>query len=413
MKNTYIKWIGFIPNEWGVRKVKHCFYISKDPANTKNPTVLSLARSGIKVRDISTNEGQLAASYENYNVVKPGDLLLNPMDLYSGANCNMSEVEGVISPAYVNLRKKIELNVKYFDYYFKTQYWSMAMFAHGKGVSFDNRWTINSDSILNYWLPFPSKNVQDSIVCSLNEKCGDIDRLVDIETKQIETLKEYKKRIIKEVVSHGLNNSSFKKCLIEWVDKIPSHWNCMPNKYVMKKTKSICEKYNGENVISLSMNGVIVRDLLAGGKMPTSFDGYQFVYPGNLLMCLFDYDVTPRCIGLIRNYGVTSPAYSQFELNKNSDPTYYYYYYLMIDHTKELLHLARNLRHSFTEDELGRIYVPVPPLSEQIYIGKYLDEKCKEIDDLIDLKLQKIEKLNDYKKSVIFEYITGKKEVVS
>lgn len=74
--------------------------------------------------------------------------------------------------------------------------------------------------------------------------------------------------------------------------------------------------------------------------MPTSFDGYQRLYPGNLLMCLFDYDVTPRCIGLIKNQGVTSPAYSQFIMSDGNDAGYYYYYYLMIDFTKELLHLA-------------------------------------------------------------------------
>lgn len=142
MKYSGIKWIGEIPDNWNVRKVKQCFYISKEQAHEENPIILSLARAGVKVRDISNNEGQLAASYDNYNPVMPGDLLLNPMDLYSGANCSLSEVSGVISPAYINLRKKVELNPKFYDYYFKTQYWAMAMFAHGKGVSFDNRWTM-------------------------------------------------------------------------------------------------------------------------------------------------------------------------------------------------------------------------------------------------------------------------------
>ena len=100
------------------------------------------------------------------------------------------------------------------------------------------------------------------------------------------------------------------------------------------------------------MNGVIVRDLEAGGKMPSSFNGYQKLHKGNLLMCLFDYDVTPRTIGLIQNEGVTSPAYSQFKMLNGNCSNYYYYYYLMIDNTKELLNLAKNLRHSFTEEQL-------------------------------------------------------------
>ena len=113
---------------------------------------------------------------------------------------------------------------------------------------------------------------------------------------------------------------------------------------------------------ALTMKGVVVRDLEAGGKMPTSFDGYQQIKAGNLLMCLFDIDVTPRCIGLICNNGVTSPAYSQFIMKKNAYAPFYSYYYLMVDFTKELLHMAKNLRHSLNEEQFGAILAPVPPI---------------------------------------------------
>ena len=180
----------------------------------------------------------------------------------------------------------------------------------------------------------------------------------------------------------------------------------------MHKEKNICEIYKNEDVLSLTMNGVIVRELEnPTGKMPTTFNGYQFIEPRNLLMCLFDIDVTPRCIGLIKNSGVTSPAYSQFVLNKDAYPEYYYYYYLMLDFTKELLHLAKNLRHSLTEEQLGAIYTPKPPLSEQQQIADYLDKKCSEIDSVIASKQKQLETLEEYKKSLIFEYVTGKKEV--
>ncbi len=193
---------------------------------------------------------------------------------------------------------------------------------------------------------------------------------------------------------------------IEWVGKIPKHWSVMHNKYIMTKKKTIKEIYGGEDIISLSMNGVIIRDLDAGGKMPKTFDGYQIVHPGNLLMCLFDYDVTPRCIGLIKNFGVTSPAYSQFVMNKNNHSGYYNYYYLMVDHTKALLHLAKNLRHSFTEEQLGSISAPVPPVEEQIEIEKFLDQKCSEIDAISSNIQKQIAILEDYKKSVITEAVT-------
>lgn len=193
---------------------------------------------------------------------------------------------------------------------------------------------------------------------------------------------------------------------IEWVGKVPATWKIMPNKYIMTKKKVIKEVYDDENIISLSMNGVIVRDLEAGGKMPKTFDGYQLVYPGNLLMCLFDYDVTPRCIGLIKDHGVTSPAYSQFVMNNGNYSGYYYYYYLMVDHTKALLHLAKNLRHSFTEEQLGAILTPVPTIEEQQQIADYLDTQCSEIDATAEDIQKEISLLEDYKKSVITEAVT-------
>lgn len=192
---------------------------------------------------------------------------------------------------------------------------------------------------------------------------------------------------------------------IEWVGQIPETWNAMANKYVMGKVKHVNPLYQGEDILSLTMNGVIVRDLEAGGKMPSSFDGYQTLYPGNLLMCLFDYDVTPRCIGLIKNDGVTSPAYSQFVMKDGFNANYYYYYYLMVDHTKALLHRAKNLRHSFTEDQLGTISVPVPSLKEQIKIADFLDSKCAEIDALSTDIQSEIETLEAYKRSKVFDTV--------
>lgn len=193
---------------------------------------------------------------------------------------------------------------------------------------------------------------------------------------------------------------------MEWVGDIPASWKVMPNKYLMYKKKEICRVYNGEDILSLTMKGVIVRDLDAGGKMPTSFDGYQRLESGNLLMCLFDIDVTPRCIGLIKQTGLSSPAYSQFVVCDNANAAYYCYYYTMLDNDKTLLHLAKNLRHSLTEDQLGAIPVIVPPMDEQQRIADFLDAKCAEIDALTtDIQTQ-IDTLEQYKRSVITETVT-------
>ena len=214
---------------------------------------------------------------------------------------------------------------------------------------------------------------------------------------------------------------AMKESGIEWVGLIPDTWSVIPNKYVMHKEKNLCEKWSGEDVMSLTMNGVIVRDLQnPTGKMPATFDGYQYVENGDLLMCLFDIDVTPRCVGRVTHAGVISPAYSNFKVHDNASRDYFYYYYLMVDNTKELLHLAKNLRHSFTEEQLGQLKVPMPPLSEQQAIADYLDETCSKIDEIIaeakisideykELKIGQINKYTIHKmKRTKLKYITEK-----
>lgn len=193
---------------------------------------------------------------------------------------------------------------------------------------------------------------------------------------------------------------------LPWIKDIPSYWRVMPNKYVMNKVKEIQDIYKDEDIISLSIDGVKVRDLDAGGKMPTSFDGYQRIKPNRLLMCLFDIDVTPRCIGLIKDEGLTSPAYSQFVMREKGYAPYYYYYYLSLDFDKTLVHLAKNLRHSLTEDQLGAINVVVPPYIEQKAIADYLDKKTSEIDAAIKEAQELIEKYKAYKQSIITEIVT-------
>lgn len=214
---------------------------------------------------------------------------------------------------------------------------------------------------------------------------------------------------IRKAVWGGVNMkgyATYKESGIPWVGKIPSSWKVIPNKKVMSKKKDICERWNGEDVMSLTMNGVIVRDLVnPSGKMPATFDGYQFLEAGDLLMCLFDIDVTPRCIGRVNQNGVTSPAYSRFKLNPNYDVDYYYYYYLMMDYSKELLHLAKNIRHSFTEEQLGALKVPCPPYEEQRAISKFLDKHCVEIDTIIEMVKNSIEEYKKWKASIISEVV--------
>lgn len=411
MKDSGISWVGEIPKEWSVWRNKYIFKITKDIVlPSKSYQLLSLTTTGIKEKDENDNGGKVPENYDGYQVVKENDLVMCLFDLdCSAVFSGLSPYNGMISPAYKVLKvKKSIANEQYYRYWFN--YVGSKRFY--KQYSKSLRFTLNADEFNRLFSLLPPLDEQQRIAEFLDRECGKIDGLkADIQA-QIDTLEQYKRSVITESVTHGLNPSApMKECSVPWARQIPQHWKVMPNKHLMTKIKNICPIYKGEDILSLTMYGVIVRDLDAGGKMPSSFDGYQYIKKGNLLMCLFDIDVTPRCIGIIKQNGITSPAYSQFKMKKIANARFYYYYYLMLNYTKELLHLAKNLRHSLTEDQLGAIKQLVPPLDEQQEIANYLDNKCAEIEQIIADKKSQIEMLDCYNKSLIFEYVTGKKEI--
>lgn len=202
-------------------------------------------------------------------------------------------------------------------------------------------------------------------------------------------------------------NREMKDSGVEWIGEIPKRWEVMKFKYVMKKDKKIAKKYNNENVISLTKSGVIIRDLENPfGKMPASFDGYQHVEEGDLLLCLFDIDVTPRCVGIVKNNGVTSPAYSRYKLMDGFDINYYNYLLTYLDDEKILLSYTKSLRNTLTDEYFGAVSTIKPSLLEQQKIAAFLDEKVSHIDNIIEDTKKSIENLKAYKQSLITETVT-------
>lgn len=414
MKNSGIEWIGKIPDDWKLIRFKDICVNRKEIAGNRSSLFdrLALTLNGVIRRDKDDSDGLQPKEFDCYQIIYENDFIFKMIDLQniSTSRVGLSPYTGLVSPAYIRFSPRKEGQYNFFVYYFLMSMYYNCVYNNlgGNGV----RSALNATDMGQFLIPFPALSMQKLIVLAIEKNCAAVERLIENQQKQIEKLKEYKQSVITEAVTKGLDPSvPMKDSGIEWVGNIPSHWRVSPNKYLMKKQKDVCSIYKGDNVLSLTMKGVVIRDLDAGGKMPSSFDGYQKIKRGNLLMCLFDIDVTPRCVGLIECDGVTSPAYSQFIMSTRALASYYNYYYLMVDYTKELLHMAKNLRHSLTEDQFGLILSPQPPISEQQQIADYLDKKCAEIDKLISVKQQKIDKLNEYKKSLIYEYVTGKKEV--
>lgn len=409
MKNSGIEWIGEIPYSWQIKSVKNEFTRKQSQSSNLENNILTLARSGVKVRDISTGEGQIASDYSKYNYVTPGDLLLNPMDLVSGDNCNISNIYGVISPAYFNLGVKNHANPYFFNYYFKIQYWVGSFFAHGKGVSFENRWTLNYETLRNFPILFPPLNEQQKIVKFLDDKLSYINSLTEQTNQSINELKKYKQSLITEVVTKGIDpNVEMKDSGIEWIGDIPKHWNINKIKY---NTSTIDTKkdfvkediYIGlENVLSyegrINDYGKLVKD-----SKEKYFEKGNILYSKlrPYLAKAFIADITGSCSGEFI-------VFESFKGNKRY-LLYWLISQLFTDFINATSYGAKMPRSSW--EHIKETSIPRPPKHEENEIVSYLDDKLSQINKLIENKTKIIKELETYKNSLIYEYVTGKKEV--
>ena len=412
MRDSGIEWVGAIPNHWRVSKIKQIVRWKSVKGQPDLP-VLSLYRDyGVIPKDSrDDNHNVTSLDTSGYKVVEHGDLVINKMKAWQGSLA-VSEYNGIVSPAY-HICKITSENIckKYLHYLLRDASYLPEYMRLSTGLRV-GQWDLSFDDFKNIPFLVPPLAEQERIAAFLDAECSEIDAVLEKTRASIEEYKKLKQAVITQAVTKGIRgNRPMKDSGIEWIGEIPAEWGVVPHKRIMHKVKEICEQYNGEDVISLTVNGVVKRDLTAGGKMPTSFDGYQYVEPNDLLLCLFDIDVTPRCVGVVRDYGVTSPAYSRFVMHDGYYNAYYDYLLRMIDDNKVFVHLSKNLRSSLTESDFGAIKTCAPPLAEQKCIAAFLDVRCDEIDALIAKKQQYLTEIENYKKSLIYEYVTGKKEV--
>ncbi len=425
--DTGIKWIGLLPDTWDLTIVNKIFFRRKEINDAENPTVLSLSRDGVKIRDISTNEGQLAENYDNYHKVYKGDLMINPMDLISGANCSLSEVEGVISPAYINLAKKDNIYPKYYDYFFKYQYWINAMFIHGKGVSFDNRWTMNWETMSNYKLPCPKYEEQKRIADYLDKQCSKINEIIKDNNKEIELIEEYKKSLISKTVLTGVDT---KKCIsvdYDWIKKNPENWNIVNIKSIFsfRKGLSIIKDNLTESGVKVISYGQIHSKANNGTTINDELYKYvpeKYLNQHNSLVEYGDYifaDTSEDIDGCGNNIYIDRDekifaGYHTIILhnNKKTKSKYFAYLFKTDEWRSQIRKSVYGVKlFSITQKILKKTNIIIPPIEDQNKIVNYLDKQCYKLDQIIEYRKRIIEKLEEYKKSLIYECVTGKREV--
>ena len=407
MKNSGFSWLGEIPKNWSMQRVKHGFTRKNEKAMKENPVILSLARTGVKVRDVSNNEGQIAESYFNYNPVDPGDLLLNPMDLYSGANCSVSNVSGVISPAYINLKSKDGINPFFYDYYFKVQHWMMAFFSYGKGVSFDNRWTLNAETLMNYPIVALPYDEQCKIADYLDKKCSKIDAIIEKQQTVIEKLKAYKLSKINE--------------LIVEVEGQSIHLGYIAN---MKNGLNFNVALNGKPLKFLGVGDfkdyfVLDReDMFSDILIDEEIDEDYMLKDGDIVFVRSNgsKELVGRAV-MVENIDFPL-SYSGFCIRFRNIRTdilndrYLLYFFRSPYFREQLKKYSQGSNiNNINQVLLSQISITVPPIEIQKRAIDDVERLSYNLDKTILGKQVLIDKLIAYKKSLIYEVVTGKKEI--
>lgn len=426
-KDSGISWLGEYPSDWELKKIKYCLQERVEKNNPVRTTeILSLtAKQG--VIPYGQKEGGGNKPKEDvsaYRLAYPGDIVMNSMNILSGS-VGLSQYFGCVSPVYYMLRpwKAIE-DVRYYNYIFQTTMFQRSLFGLGNGILIKEsgngklntiRMRIPMDKFGGLFIPVAPIDEQKRIADFLDAKCAEIDVLTaDIQT-QIDTLEQYKRSVITETVTKGLNpNAEMKDSGIEWVGRIPAHWPIHPvySYYGERKNKNRLGKE--DNLLSLSYGRVIRKDINTNdGLLPESFNTYNIVEAGDIIIRPTDLQNDKRSLrtGLVKEHGIITSAYIDLCPLKQVDSRYFHFLLHAYDVMKVFYNMGNGVRQGLNYSEFSRLMVFEPPYEEQVAMADYLETKVTEVDAIIEQKKEQMAVLDAYKRSLIFEYVTGKKEV--
>ena len=416
MKDSGISWVGEIPKEWTIMPL-YCFYSERKNKNIfgAENNLLSLSYGKVIRKDINTSEGLLPSNYNGYNIVEAGDIIIRPTDLQNdkrSLRTGLSKERGIITSAYIALKPKNGINSRFYHYLLHTYDILKVFYNMGNGV----RQGLNYDEFAKLMVYSPSDTEQQRIAEFLDRECGKIDGLkADIQA-QIDTLEQYKRSVITEAVTHGLNPSApMKDSGIPWVGEIPAKWAVLPIYCVYGERKSKNVFGTEQNLLSLSYGKVIRKDINTnGGLLPSNYNGYNIIEKNDIIIRPTDLqnDRTSLRTGLVKEHGIITSAYIALKPKNRVSSKFYHYLLHSYDVKKVFYNMGNGVRQGLNYGEFAKLMVYYPPLEEQQEIADYLDSKCSEIEQIIADKKSQIETLDGYKKSLIFEYVTGKKEIV-
>ena len=407
MKDSGVAWIGEIPEEWIIQTVKNYFLITRGRV---------IAKTEIEDEELDNYYPVYSSQTKNngcLGYIPEFDFECDSLTWTTdGANAGTVFIRqgkySITNVCGILLPKNNNFCLKYAHY-------SIGYSAMHSRRADINGYKIMSNEMATIPFVFPSLSEQQKIAAYLDQKCTQIDALIANQQKQIEKLKAYKQSLITETVTKGLNpDVPMKDSGVEWIGEIPKDFSVQNIRSLFTIKKDIIG-HEPDTVLSITRSGIKIKDISENnGQMADSYANYQIVNIGDFAMN--HMDLLTGGIGISQYNGVTSPDYRVFNLKDNKMNPRYFLYIFETYYRNKIFYAfgqgAANLgRWRLPAKNFYSIYIPVAPIEEQQAIVSYLDQKCTQIDNLIAIKQKKIEKLQQYKKSVIYEYVTGKKTI--
>jgi type I restriction enzyme S subunit len=385
--------------------------ISNNPVQTTQVLSLTNKLGVIPYEDKGDQGNKAKENYSEYKLAYPNTIVANSMNVIIGS-VGISKYFGCVSPVYYVFSAKNGANLSYLNYIFQTEGFQKELRKYANGI-LEIRLRVSVSNILKRKVPFPGTDEQCRVATFLDAKCAEIDALsADIQA-QIDTLEAYKRSVITKAVTKGLNREvEMKDSGVSWIGNIPKTYTTSRIKYeIFPLNRAVRED---DDVITCFRDGeVTLRKNRREDGFTISFTehGYQGVAIGDLV--IHGMDAFAGAIGCSDSRGKTTPV---VHVCKTSGENRYFMYFLRsMAYNNVFMDFSSGIRVRSSDfrnfSKLGELPIIVPPIKDQRIIIQYIDVKCAKIDAIIAAKKEQLTTLADYKKSLIYEYVTGKKEV--
>lgn len=412
-KDSGVPWIGAVPSEWDVLPGRACLYENKDKnTGMKEETVLSLSYGRVKVKPVEDQFGLMPESYETYQIVRPGDVIIRGTDLQNDVTSlrtGLAKDHGIITSAYINLRPRPNIS-PIFLHYLLSSYDDMKVFY---GLGSGLRQNLSYADFKYIGITVPDLDTQNRIVKFLDEKTAEIDAAVGKKRRLIDLLNEQKAILINRAVTKGLNPTApMKDSGVDWIGEIPAHWRTENPKWLFRHRKD--RALRGEQQLAATQKyGVIPQHEfmdLEGRRVTQVFLDFEIlkhVEKGDFVISMRSFQ---GGIEYSDHTGCVSSAYVAMEPGGHVYAPYYKYllkssrFIEALQSTSNLVRDGQALRF----DNFAMVLLPLVPLSEQCEIAAHIDQVLDESSKLVSATRREIRTLNEFKQTLIANAVTGK-----